>query len=211
MTIRTGAAVALLLAYASASASTATAQELSWGVNFTSNYMSDSVTQSDDKPALQGYVEYGLDGFYAGAWASTVDFGPDTDNLELDLYFGFRNEIGAVSYDVGYARYFYDRTGDCCGEFLASVDAEMGQGLSLGVSFAYNNRDDELTSRLGAALVPDDRLKVSGAFGRSQANDNHFWDLGVGYAVQPNVGLDVRYHDTTNTRGRAVVSLGVDF
>ncbi len=211
MTFRTSAAAALLLACGASIPAMAAAQDLSWGVTFTSNYMSDSVTQSDDRPALQGYVEYGLNGFYAGVWASTVDFGPGSDNVEVDLYLGFRNEIGAVSYDVGYARYLYDRTGNCCGEFLASVDADMGQGLSLGVSFAYNNRDDELTSRMGASYSPDDLFKVSGTFGRSQANANHFWDLGVGYALQPNIGLDLRYHDTTNTRGRAVVSVGVDF
>jgi uncharacterized protein (TIGR02001 family) len=62
-------------------ASTAGAQEfaLNYGVAVTSNYISDGVTQSNDNPALQGYVEgsYGL--FYGGVWASTVDFADDPE------------------------------------------------------------------------------------------------------------------------------------
>ena len=95
----------LALAFATGAAA---AQEfaLNYGVAFTSNYIDNGTTQSDDHPALQGYVEgsYGL--FYGGVWASTVDFPEDPefggDNLEFDLYAGIRPTLGDLSFDLSY-------------------------------------------------------------------------------------------------------------
>jgi uncharacterized protein (TIGR02001 family) len=213
MTTRSGAVVALLAATALALPATVEAQELSWGATITSDYISSGVTNSDNKPALQGYVELESGGFYAGAWASTVR-GLDNprDRIELDLYLGFRNTLGAVSYDVSYARYFYNRSGDCCGEFLLSLDADMAQGVSLGTQFKYDPDAKTLNSRLGAAVALNEQVEISGGLGRLQRSHN-YWDLGANYALTDNVGVDLRYHDNNlaGEKSRAVLSVSFDF
>lgn len=44
--------------------------------------------------------------FYAGAWASNVDFGDDTD-AEFDVYGGYRTEVSGFVVDVGVVGYLY--------------------------------------------------------------------------------------------------------
>jgi uncharacterized protein (TIGR02001 family) len=213
MITRSGAVGALLLATALALPTAVKAQDLSWGATLTSDYMSSGVTQSENKPALQGYVELESGGFYTGAWASTVR-GLDNprDRIELDLYLGFRNSVGAVSYDVGYARYFYNRSGDCCGEFLLSLDADMSQGVSLGTQFKYDPDAKTLNSRFGAAAALNEQVEISGGLGRLQRSHN-YWDLGANYALTESVGVDLRYHgnNLAGEKSRAVLSVATDF
>lgn len=204
--------MALVAATTLALPATVAAQDLSWGATLTSDYMSDGVTNSDNKPALQGYVELESGGFYGGIWASTVRFPDNRDRLEVDLYLGFRNTVGALSYDIGYTRYFYNRSGDCCGEFILGLEADMSQGLSLDARFKYDPDEDTLNSRFGGAVALNDQIEISGGFGRLQRSHN-YWDLGGTYALTDQVGVDLRYHDSNlaGEKSRAVLSVSFDY
>src|SRR3954453_1779900 len=53
----------------------------------TNDYDFRGTTQSAKDPALQASLDYAHDsGWYAGAWASNVDFGTSDPDLELDVY-----------------------------------------------------------------------------------------------------------------------------
>ncbi|ABZ78357.1 conserved hypothetical protein [Shewanella halifaxensis HAW-EB4] len=77
-------------------------------IGATSNYLWRGVTQTDDAVAVQGGIDYSHDsGFYAGTWASNVDFGDDT-SYEIDFYAGFAGTIGdEFEYDLSYLYYAY--------------------------------------------------------------------------------------------------------
>ncbi len=77
-------------------------------VTLASDYLFNGVSQTDEKPALQGSIDWsGASGLYAGGWASNVDFGDDT-NIEADIYIGYYTAINeAVNLDVGVAQYTY--------------------------------------------------------------------------------------------------------
>jgi uncharacterized protein (TIGR02001 family) len=81
-----------------------------WSTTITaaSDYTFNGVTQTDSDPAIQASLDYAFDsGVYAGAWASNVDFGDDTD-FELDAYLGKYVQLtDAVSADYGIAYYTY--------------------------------------------------------------------------------------------------------
>ena len=81
-----------------------------WSTTITaaSDYTFNGVTQSDNDPAIQASLDYAFDsGVYAGAWASNVDFGDDTD-FELDAYLGKYVQLtDTVSADYGIAYYTY--------------------------------------------------------------------------------------------------------
>lgn len=92
--------------------STAGAAELSANVGVSSDYRFRGVSQSARDPALQGGVDYVHGGFYAGSWASTIDFdaGPGNDpdaDLEVDLYAGYTWERAGVEWDAGLLHYAY--------------------------------------------------------------------------------------------------------
>ncbi|AWL13086.1 hypothetical protein HMF8227_02634 [Saliniradius amylolyticus] len=73
-----------------------------------SDYLFNGVSQTGEDPALQGSIDWAGDtGWYAGTWASNVDFGDDT-NLEWDFYAGYWQELGDnMSLDIGLAQYTY--------------------------------------------------------------------------------------------------------
>ena len=101
---------------------------VAYNVGLYSQYIFRGLTQTDRKPALQGGVDLThSSGFYLGAWGSNIDwlrssYGPtgtvnDTyytkgGNLEVDLYGGFRTELGksGVGIDVGVLQYWYPGT-----------------------------------------------------------------------------------------------------
>ncbi|WP_029774461.1 TorF family putative porin [Pseudoalteromonas sp. TB51] len=77
-----------------------------WSTTITA--ASDYTFNGDNDPAIQASLDYAFDsGVYAGAWASNVDFGDDTD-FELDAYLGKYVQLtDTVSADYGIAYYTY--------------------------------------------------------------------------------------------------------
>jgi uncharacterized protein (TIGR02001 family) len=87
--------------------------EVSYNVAVVSDYRYRGVSQTREKPALQGGADYvnNPTGLYAGTWLSTIKWvkdGGGDGEVEWDLYAGKRGNITAdISYDVGGLYYFY--------------------------------------------------------------------------------------------------------
>jgi uncharacterized protein (TIGR02001 family) len=86
---------------------------LTANIGLTSNYVFRGISQTAGEPAIQGGFDYThASGLYLGTWGSNVSWltgfqGYTSGSMELDLYGGYRNTIGPVSYDVGAIRYMY--------------------------------------------------------------------------------------------------------
>jgi uncharacterized protein (TIGR02001 family) len=86
-------------------------------VTLASDYIFRSQTQTNHKPALQGTLEYAhASGLYVGGFISNVSWVKDAavdgmrvrNNLETDLWLGYRNTFGEdFSYDAGLNYYYY--------------------------------------------------------------------------------------------------------
>lgn len=183
------------------------------GVTLTSNYVFRGVTFSDDGPAVQPYLEAEWNGFYAGVWGSNVDFGPGTtDDFEVDYYLGYRGETsGGFSYDINYALFTFDDTGECCGEFNLVLGVPVTDKVNLSAVFAYDPEAGALASGLGAAYAFNDTWSVSGTFGRDELLSHNYWDAGVSYALNDTTSIDLRYHDTSSTEALLVAAVSFDF
>lgn len=208
--------VALMLAgFAVMTAQGALAQniEVTGGVTLTSNYVFRGVSFSDDLPALQPYLEAEINGFYAGIWGSNVDFGPGgTDDFEVDYYIGYRGETaGGFSYDLNYARFTFDDTGDCCGEFNLSLGAPVSDKVGVSGVFAYDPSANTLASALGLSYAINDAWSLSGSYGWDEALSHQYWDAGVSYAVNDTTSLDLRYYDTSDGDALFVAGVSMDF
>jgi len=121
---------------------TAVAQaEFSANIGVTSNYVWRGMTQTMDNAAVQGGVDYAHDsGFYAGTWASNIDFGAGDTGAEMDFYAGFGGEVAGLGYDIGYVYYAYPQLDDAdFGEIYGSVSWEM---LTIGLSYTANSDFD---------------------------------------------------------------------
>jgi uncharacterized protein (TIGR02001 family) len=146
----------------------------------TSNYVWRGVTQTDDKPAISGGVDWSGDsGLYAGAWASNVDFGSCCETTyELDLYGGYKGEISDFGYDAGLIYYTYDPDDDA--NFLELALSGSWKFLSAGLNYTLDGEADDDTG----AFVSGD-LYYYGAFS---------YDLPQDF----NIGLTLGRYDFEN-------------
>ncbi len=113
---------------------------VTYNLGVTSDYVFRGISQSRNKPAVSGGMDYSHTptGLYAGTWASTISWVNDSTpnglgntNFELDLYGGKRGEIGGgVTYDVG-GIYYYFPNEKINGTFKTNTFEAYGQ-LSYG-------------------------------------------------------------------------------
>lgn len=108
----TGLAAAATLALTGPSAAFAqTTGPWSFNANIgaVSNYMWRGTSQTSDKAAVQGGLDMAHDsGFYAGTWASNLDWGYDgSPNYELDLYMGFDFSLPDENASLGLNTIYY--------------------------------------------------------------------------------------------------------
>lgn len=187
-----------LLACAVGLAAPATAQNdgqvrYLFGVDVVSNYVSNGVTQSDGKPAIQPYFEIGLNGFYAGTWISNVDFG-DGDDWEIDLYLGYQTVLANDLFvDIGYARYLYDHSGDCCGEAKLTLAYPLTDQFGVTGYVAYNPESENFNSRATLAYEPLPDLGLAAVYGYNDSYAHEYWSVGAAYTFDEIWSVGLRY------------------
>jgi uncharacterized protein (TIGR02001 family) len=187
MKLKSKLLLALLATSSAAFAQTAPAapeSTLGYNVGVASEYRYRGIAQTKGDPALQGGVDYAnTNGFYAGAWGSTIKWikeaGTDVKGpVELDIYGGYKFEAAGLAYDVGYLRY----------EYVGNTYNKVG----------VNANTDEA---YGAVTAGPATLKYSYAFsdlfGTPDSKGSAYWDLsatfdlGDGYSLVPHAGRQV--------------------
>jgi uncharacterized protein (TIGR02001 family) len=195
---------------------------LSYGINFTTNYIDDGATQSDDKPAVQGYVEGSYGMFYAGVWSSTVDFGEsgdefDDDRFEFDLSVGIRPTFGDLWLDLNYTRYIYDDSGNCCGDIILIAGYPVADFIEVTGEVDWDPEQTTTWTQAGAGVTFGDVWLVGGNVGTDFGTeewgerDKVAFDFGVSRGLGDIGTVDLRYHDSNYDPGRVVLSIGADF
>lgn len=167
---------------------------VSYNIGVTNDYVWRGVSQTDEKVAFQGGVDYTNGIFYAGAWASNVDFGTDAD-MEIDVYAGVKPTLGTFNFDIGVLAYTYPQEDDLnFEEVKLGVSHALGKG-TIGAA-AYFNTDDNFEDyfEVNAAYPLTEKFSVSGAYG--DYGTYNTWNIGGAYAVTSNFAVDLRYHDT---------------
>lgn len=205
------AGVAGILAAASVSPAHAQEEEASGfetsgSVSIGTDYVFRGISQTLEDPTIQGSVDIGINGFYAGAWASNLNFGDgDEAHIELDLYAGYGNEIEKFSYDVGVIWYLYPGADNDLEydffELQGNVGYDLGPvGVSAGVNFSpeFFGKVGNATYLSGGVSWPvHDRVSIDGHIGRqwTKVGDYTDWSIGATFSA---AGFDfgVTYYDT---------------
>ena len=197
----------------------------------TTDYVFRGYTQTGEDAAVQGGVDWeDSSGWYVGAWASKIDFGPgDGASMEVDLYGGYAWEANDVSYDLGLIYYAYPGADSDSGYDFFEAYASLGYdldavSLSAALHFTPDNFGETgngwyVTGGLSRGL--SESFSVDANVGSSQVTpdfgeDYLDWNLGLSYSLS-QFGLDLRYHDTDAPDctgacdSRIVLSLSVGF
>jgi uncharacterized protein (TIGR02001 family) len=194
MNIKSKLMLALLATSSAAFAQTApaapAAPEVTYNVGVVSQYRYRGIAQTKGDPALQGGVDYAnANGFYLGAWGSTIKWIKDASTSgetqvkgpsELDIYGGYKFEAAGIAYDVGFLRY----------EYLGNTLKNAGPTNKFG--------NANTTEVYGAATYGVATLKYSDSltnlFGNLNSKHSTYWDLsatfdlGSGYTLVPHIG-----------------------
>ena len=202
--------------------------DFSFNAGAASDYVFRGVSQTDENGQIYAGVDTTLFGIgYAGAWISNVDFGGSTDG-EFDLYAGVKPKLGPVQMDVGVVYYGYlnqvSGADEDYTEWKIAGSVPVGPA-TIGGAFFYSSdffggTGEATYFEVNGSVPVADKVTVSGALGTQKVEgpfDYTTWNLGVGYAINDTIGLDLRYHDTDEHSfgdiydGRVVLGVKVVF
>ena len=202
------------------------------GGGLTSNYLFRGISQSDGKPSVNANAELRYvfsDTFtgYLGTAGSSVKLAryDDSPSLEWDAMGGVRGTFGSFGVDVGAVGYIYPSfrkstllpTSTTWWEGYVKTTYAVNDAFTIGVNaFAtpsYINTGASAQYIAGTAAYKIGDVTLSGEFGRQflgKADTTHgstnyadysYWNVGAGYTYKIAT-LDLRYHDTSLSKGK---------
>lgn len=220
------AAIADEMAPAAAPAEPASPHTFSYNLGLYSQYIFRGLTQTAEKPAIQGGVDYShSSGFYLGAWASNVSWLEDAgayqnSSIEIDVYGGYANSIGetGINYNVGLLQYLYP--GDPNPGVKAAETTEVYGSLGykwitgkLSVvasdgAFGFDNADGSWYAELnGNFPIGESGFSANAHIGRQEFSgkgngqfDYTDWKLGVTKSWDNGVNVGGYYTDTNGSK-----------
>ncbi len=201
--------------------------EFSANVALTTDYRFRGISQTSKDPALQGGFDYAYTpvGFYAGVWASNLDFGvpdPDPADLEIDYYGGVSGEFAVgkgLGWDVGGLYYSYPGSDTGPGvadydyfEVYASLSYDFGAvAVDAGLNYSpdYFFASGDAGYYYGDVTIPlPYALSLAGHVGHQEIDDNvQFgtpdytdWSVGISKSIG-HFTFDISYVDTDLSKG----------
>ena len=192
--------------------------KLGWSATLTgtSDYVFRGISQTENDPTIQGSLglTYGL--FYAGWWASGLDWNPidPKAQVEMDWYGGIKPTWGKATFDLGVIYYTYPGSLDVPGfgstsilELKSGISGEILPKLTASVTNYYapdvNNFDYDVVEASLSYALPKTWVfdpTVSGLYGHQESFgtrvlDYNYWNAGLTLAVD-KLAFDFRYWDS---------------
>jgi uncharacterized protein (TIGR02001 family) len=128
--------------------------KLSANIGLATEYVFRGISQTSEGPAVQGGFDATCGMFYAGVWASNLDWGAiEGTKIEMDWYAGLKFNTGRIAWDVGVIYYTYPRGADVA--VVSLTDPTL-----VNAEFNYV----ELKVGASAELWKDGTLGVTGFF-----------------------------------------------
>lgn len=214
---------------------------VSANVGLYSDYIWRGVTQTNNEAALQGGfdVEHSS-GFYAGVWASNVEWTTDggymdDNSLEIDAYAGYAFDISDISFDIGVLQYMYPGDSTAGATEVDATEVYAGLGYDFGYfsagyyayvlvsdeGWGFANADGTVYHDISAEVpVGETGLSINGHYGIwvgegeiTGASEYDDWKVGLDYALNDNWNVGV-FHtdvDTSIAKEETVVYLHASF
>jgi uncharacterized protein (TIGR02001 family) len=220
--MKSGALAAALIAgsVVSGHAEDAPKLTLSGVAAFTTDYMFRSISNTNQRPAVQPEFDltYGI--FFAGIWGSNTAFG---DGIEIDYYAGISPKFWGIDWNVTALEYTYPGN-DGINYFELKTGAAKTWGnltLSIGNWWSPDNVGLGIQSDAvegGASYTFNSKLfnfftpSISGALGvqtyESLVSDYVYWNAGVTLGFMDHWSADIRYYDTDYSKDECLFQSG---
>ena len=178
----------LLMAAAPMTALADDTSPFTWEAGVVSDYVFRGASQTDEDPTVQAGLTWTHDsGFYAGAWASGVDFGTDKPDAEVDVFVGYSFDINeAVNLDVALNRYNYPDAGASnYNELITTTTFAEQYTLTVAYSDDFGGSDTDawyVAAGTSLGLPEDFSLDLSvgrSLFEKEFSEDYTDWSIGV--------------------------------
>jgi uncharacterized protein (TIGR02001 family) len=121
---------------------------MSANVALATEYVFRGYSQTAEGPAIQGGFDATCGMFYAGVWASNLDWGgvggEDIANIEMDWYAGIKPKTDRITWDIGVVYYSYPDSVDWTGfdndyfELKLGGSAEIWKGGTFGTTVFFS-------------------------------------------------------------------------
>ncbi|WP_293901260.1 TorF family putative porin [Phenylobacterium sp.] len=184
-------------------------------VTLVSDYRYQGVSNSDQHAAIQANVHYFRpDGWYAGVFATTVDFNDYGTSYELDIYGGRTLTLDKqtdLKLQVLYTTFPDNRTPGPTYDFIqggVSLVRKAGPLTLIGqttvVPEASYGSGKAYRAELGADYVLTPHLTLKALAGRrwiGRGSDRTYWSLGAA-TMWKHLTFEVRYQDSNLSRAR---------
>lgn len=157
--------------------------ELNGSVSLGSDYFFRGVSQNAGSPAASGDVSFSASGFYAGVWASQVDYGTDIE-VEYDLYVGKGFELSEdLRVDLGYIDYNYS-------SFSALTDFEESASDVEEVAARVTYKGAHFAYFMGLDDAPDYFELGANLFGVADVVFGEYETVGRHYMVSKTIDVE---------------------
>lgn len=178
------------------------AVDVSVNAGVVSDYRFRGLSLSDRDPAVQGGVDLDFrSGWYAGAWASSVDGFGEAD-AEIDLYGGWGGQNGGIDYALGVHGYVFAGDSDLnFVEMTGSVAKTLGPAnVELKLAWTPDRWDGQDNLYIGTRAdigIPGTPLTARARLGRENGAFDEKWDWEAGLLYSRRwLTLSASYVDT---------------
>ena len=168
-------------------------------LNLVSEYRYRGISQTNNKPAVQGGFDYAhASGVYVGTWLTNVSWlsdggaGTVSNSLEWDIYGGYKGAVGDFGYDVGLLYYYYP------GKYPAGFNSP--DTLEAYIAGSYKT----VTLKYSHAMT--DLFGFIDSKGAGYLDLTATYDLGNGFGLVGHYGYQMV--PSTNGRSRSDCSYG---
>lgn len=193
--------------------------EISGELGFVSNYKFRGISQTDNKPAIQGGFELALPGgFYAGTWGSNVSDWTNFrgNGMELDLYAGYSTELPmGLGVDLGAIRYYYPGNAATIKQNTTEIYIGLSYSIvsytlsrtttnwfgDVAVQGGNGSSKGSLYQDLSVEFPVNDQISLTAHYGRQKVAGKDGWrgfsfsdySVGVSYALPNDFSLGLDY------------------
>jgi len=193
------------------------AENFSSTLTFTSDYTFRGYTASGGNAAIQGSFDWGQDAFFAGVWASSTDTGESAANVEVDVYFGWADNVGGFDLMVMPIWYTFPDTTSGTKDVLDTFEIWTSAGMgfdnipgtpyvTLGLDFSndYFSAGESIHASLNTAFTVGD-FGIDATYGIVDFDDSAlagiedygYYNVGVSTSAA-GFNFDLRYHDSSD-------------
>jgi uncharacterized protein (TIGR02001 family) len=180
---------------------------LNWNIGATTDYVFRGVSQSAEKPTIQGGADFTYKMFYAGIFIASVEFAPDNPGpgvgvVEIDYYAGVKFPVGKmVEVDLGGIFYSYPGANDSIATGFRELDYFE---FKAGAKFKPL---DALTFGAFVFYSPEGTNKTGEVWTFEGTAEYVFPKFGV---VTPSISALIGYQTGDDARFAAITANGAD-